>query len=123
MKNRFSPNLNGIIQRAEVVLNVEYIENIFHYNSEQEIIREGQRQRCMPERYAKLNKQIEIIKKRINKSSDIIMEGLLAVVAIFGVIEALEKGLEWNPVFVLMIVGLIAIEVFRWAKTRNINDL
>lgn len=123
MKNRFSPNLNGIIQRAEVVLNVEYIENIFHYNSEQEIIREGQRQRCMPERYAKLNKQIEIIKKRINKSSDIIMEGLLAVVAIFGVIEALEKGLEWNLVFVLLIVGLVAIEVFRWAKTRNINDL
>lgn len=123
MKHRFSPNLSHIIQRAEVVLNVEYIENIFHYNSEQEIIREGQRQRCMPERHAKLDKQIEIIKKRINKSSDIIMEGLLAVVAIFGVIEALEKGFDWNPVFILMIVGLVALEVFRWAKTRNIQDL
>lgn len=51
------------------------------------------------------------------------MEGLLAVVAIFGVIEALEKGVEWNPVFILMIVGLVALEVFRWAKIRNIQDL
>lgn len=122
-KNRFSPNLISIIQRAEVVLNVEYIEDIFQYNSEIEIIREGKRQRCMDIRYSKLNRQIEIIKKRTHKSSDIIMEALLAILAIFGVIEAFSKGLEWNAFFVLMIVGLLAMEFFRWYKVRNINDL
>ena len=120
---RFSPNVDKMIRRAEVILNVEYIENIFHYNSEQEIIREGNRQRCMADRYVKLNKQIEIIKKRINKSSDIIMEGLLAVVAIFGVIEVFSKDMEWNTLIVLMIIGLFAIELVRWYKTRNISDL
>ncbi len=122
-KNRFSPNLISIIQRAEVVLNVEYIEDIFQYNSEIEIIGEGKRQRCMDIRYSKLNRQIEIIKKRTHKSSDIIMEALLAILAIFGVIEAFSKGLEWNAFFVLMIVGLLAMEFFRWYKVRNINDL
>ena len=96
---------------------------IFRYNSEQEIIREGKRQRCMEDRYFKLNKQIEIIKKRINKPSDIVMEGLLAVIAIFGVIEVFSKGMEWNTVFVCMIVGLLAIEAIRWYKTRNLSDL
>ena len=123
IEHRFSPNLISTIQRAEVVLNVEYIEDIFQYNSEIEIIREGKRQRCMDLRYAKLNKQIEIIKKRTHKSSDIIMEGLLAILAIFGVIEVFSKGLEWNFFFILMIVGLVAMEAFRWYKVRNIDDL
>ena len=122
-QHRFSPNLISIIQRAEVVLSVEYIEDIFQYNSEIEIVREGKRQRCMDIRYSKLNRQIEIIKKRTHKSSDIIMEALLAILAIFGVIEAFSKGLEWNAFFVLMIVGLLAMEFFRWYKVRNINDL
>lgn len=122
-QHRFSPNLISIIQRAEVVLSVEYIEDIFQYNSEIEIIREGKRQRCMDIRYSKLNRQIEIIKKRTHKSSDIIMEGLLAILAIFGVIEVFAKGLEWNFFIVLMIIGLLAMEVFRWYKVRNIDDL
>jgi hypothetical protein len=122
-QHRFSPNLISIIQRAEVVLSVEYIEDIFQYNSEIEIIREGKRQRCMDIRYSKLNRQIEIIKKRTHKSSDIIMEALLAILAIFGVYEAFSKGMEWNAFFVLTIVGLLAIEFFRWYKVRNINDL
>ena len=74
-------------------------------------------------RYSKLNRQIEIIKKRTHKSSDIIMEALLAILAIFGVYEAFSKGMEWNAFFVLTIVGLLAIEFFRWYKVRNINDL
>lgn len=123
IQHRFSPNLISTIQRAEVVLNVEYIEDIFQYNSEIEIIREGKRQRCMDLRYEKLNKQIEIIKKRTHKSSDIIMEGLLAILAIFGVIEVFSKGLEWNFFFILMIAGLVAMEAFRWYKVRNIDDL
>lgn len=121
---RFLPLLTGLVQKAEILLNLHYIEDIFQYQSEIEITQEAQRQRCMKLRYAKLNSQFEIIKKRTGKSSDIFMEGILAIIAIFGAFGVLSSPeFTWNNGHTITVAILGAFELLRWLKARNIRNL
>lgn len=108
--------------RAETLLNNEYIENLFQYPSEQEIIQTGCRQRNMTKRDENLVEKIGILKARDMSSSDIIIElvlGALAIFEIIGVLDNIVKGEEEFPLAALIILGVILIiEAIRWTKAR-----
>lgn len=108
--------------RAETLLNNEYIENLFQYPSEQEIIQTGCRQRNMTKRDKNLIEKIGILKARDLSSSDIIIELVLAAIALFeaiGIINNIIKGKENFPLTGMLILGAILIfEIIRWTKAR-----
>ena len=123
LNNRFSLNITKVIQKCETVLDLKYLENIFQYQSEQDIIKEGRKQRSMNERFMKLTHRIDLLKKRTQKSSDIIIEGFLGILATFGIMEVFANEMRWTGIFVILIIAIFGIEAFRWYKVRKMIDL
>jgi hypothetical protein len=108
--------------RAETLLNNEYIENLFQYPSEQEIIQTGCRQRNMTKRDKNLIEKIGILKARDLSSSDIIIELVLAAIAVFqaiGIISNFINGKENFPLTgMLILAAILTFEIIRWTKAR-----
>ena len=109
-------------RRAETVLNNEYLEGLFQYPSEQDIVSTGRKQRNMDKRYRNLIERIDIIKAREKSSSDILIElilGILATFEILSVLNSLLDGEENLPFEAIIIIAvIIVIEIFRWIKAR-----
>lgn len=123
LNNRFRLNITKVIQQCETVLDLKYLENIFQYQSEQDIVNEGRKQRSMNDRFMKLTHRIDLLKKRAQKSSDIIIEGFLGILATFGIMEVFANEMKWTSVFVLLIAAIFGIEAYRWYKVRKMIDL
>ena len=123
LNNRFNLNISGVIQKSEMVLDIKYMENIFQYQSEQDIIIEGERQRNMKYRFQKLCNRIDLLKKRAQKASDILVEGFLGIIATFGAMQVFAEGMQWSGIFIAVILAILGIEVFRWYKVRKMIDL
>ena len=123
LNNRFRLNITKVIQQCETVLDLKYLENIFQYQSEQDIVNEGRKQRSMNDRFMKLTHRIDLRKKRTQKSSDIIIEGFLGILATFGIMEVFANEMKWTSVFVLLIAAIFGIEAYRWYKVRKMIDL
>lgn len=108
--------------RAETLLNNEYIENLFQYHSEQEIIQTGCKQRTMTKRDENLVEKINILKARDLRSSDIMIELVLAVIAVLqviGIINSIVKGNENIPIAGIVILAvLLSFEIIRLIKAR-----
>lgn len=108
--------------RAETLLNNEYIENLFQYHSEQEIIQTGCKQRTMTKRDENLVEKISILKARDLRSSDIMIELVLAVIAVLqviGIINSIVKGNENIPIAGIVILAvLLSFEIIRLIKAR-----
>ena len=112
-----------MIQQCETVLDLKYLENIFLYQSEQDIGNEGRKLRSMNDRFMKLTHRIDLLKKRTQKSSDIIIEGFLGILATCGIMEVFANEMKWTSVFVLLIAAIFGIEAYRWYKVRKMIDL
>lgn len=123
LNNRFNLNISGVIQKSEMVLDIKYMENIFQYQSEQDIIIEGERQRNMKYRYQKLCNRIDLLKKRTQKASDILVEGFLGIIATFGAMQVFAEEMQWSGIFIAVILAILGFEVFRWYKVRKMIDL
>jgi len=123
LNNRFSLNITKVIQKCETVLDLKYLENIFQYQSEQDIIKEGRKQRSMNDRFLKLTRRLDLLKKRTQKSSDIIIEGFLGILATFGIMEVFANEMRWTGIFVILIIAIFGIEAYRWYKVRKMIDL
>lgn len=106
-------------ERAEMRLNDDYLEGIFEYESEKEIVRKGRDERGMDRRYASLLERISIYKSRKEQSSNIIVEAVLGIVAIFQIIEVMSGKIGITPIFALTLILFIAIELYRWYKIRK----
>ena len=108
--------------RSETLLNNEYIENIFQYHSEQEIIQTGCKQRTMSKRDENLVEKIGILKARDLRSSDIMIELVLAVIAVLqaiGIINSIVKGKEDLPITgIVILAALLLFEIIRLIKAR-----
>lgn len=121
LNSKFNLFINNTIHKCEGILDMKYKQNVFQYQSEQDIVREGSRQRSMDERNEQLHRRIEILKKRVQKSSDIMVELILGVMAIFGLAEILSKDTDSRTLIIIMtIAGLfIFYEIARWYKMRK----
>ena len=123
--NNFKHALNPLsskARRAEVLLNNEYLENIFQYPSEQEIIQTGFTQRNMTKRFENLIERIDILKHRERSSADIFVEFVLCALAVFesiGILNSVIAGNVRIPVTAISLFSVIfIIETVKWIKTR-----
>lgn len=125
LDRRFNFFISNKIQKSETILDTKYMHNIFQYQSEQDIIKEAERQRSMNERYSQQCRRIDLLKKRTQKSSDIIVELILGVLAIFGLVEILAKGMDGRTLTIILLIVFLFIsyELFRWYKVRKMIDL
>jgi len=106
-------------ERAEMRLNDDYLEGIFEYESEKEIIRKGRDERGMDRRYNKLIEKISIYKNRKEQSSNVIVEAVLGIVAIFQIIEVMSGKIGISTSFALALTAFVSIEIYRWYKIRK----
>ena len=106
--------------QAELTLNKEYLENVFQYPSEQEIVRIGEIQRCMHLRHKTLTHKIDISKSREKTSSDLLLDSLIGSLIIFEVIGVINSddfcGIPNLAMMVL--VFIFGITIFRWIRAR-----
>ena len=106
-------------ERAEMRLNDDYLEGIFEYESEKEIIRKGRDERGMDRRYSNLMEKISIYKNRKEQSSNVIVEAVLGIVAIFQIIEVMSGKIGISTRFAFALAAFVAIEIYRWYKIRK----
>ena len=107
------------IQEANKLLSRNYLKDIFQYPSEKEIIATGIDQRSMKERYDTLKEQISIFKSQESRASDIILECLLGVVALFQIMSVFASKLDWSAAFIIILISLVIIEFVRWIKVKK----
>lgn len=113
--------IGTMVSKCENILDQKYKQNIFQYQSEQSIFKEGCIQRSMDERYNQQYRRLDIYKTRIQKLSDIIVELILGLLAIFGLAEVLSMGTDNRTVTIVMTLAVLFIfyEFFRWYKIQK----
>ena len=107
------------VKKAETCLNLKYLDNLFQYKSEKDIFREGERQRNMKVRLNSYWHRIDIYKMRAQKTSDVIIEGCLGMLAAFGAKTALSEPMGWSRGFILIMILLACVELFRLYQARK----
>lgn len=111
--------ISSFAEEAEMRLNEDYLEDIFEYQSERDIIAKGRGERSMDRRYRSLLEKIEIYKNRKELSSNLIVELVLGVVAIFQILEVVSGRICLTPTFISILILFGAIEAYRWYKIRK----
>lgn len=73
----------------------------------------------MDRRYNKLIEKISIYKNRKEQSSNVIVEAVLGIVAIFQIIEVMSGKIGISTKFALALAAFVSIEIYRWYKIRK----
>ena len=120
---RRSMLLSGRIREVMSSLNTEYLQDIFHYRSEQEIMVEGTQQRGLGRRYEQLEHRLdkermllEEYKTKDQLGADYFTNAMLAILALLQVTAPFFDRSFW---LVVSLASVVAIGAYSWRQLRR----
>lgn len=120
---RRSMLLSGRIREVMSSLNTEYLQDIFHYSSEQEIMVEGTQQRGLGRRYEQLEHRLdkermllEEYKTKDQLGADYFTNAMLAILALLQVTAPFFDRSLW---LVVSLASVVAIGAYSWRQLRR----
>ena len=120
---QLSERIRGVMNS----LNTEYLQEVFHYSSEQEIMEEGTRQRGLGRRFEQLENRldkermlIEEYKSKSQLGPDYFTNAMLAILALLQVTAPFFDKIFW---LVLSLAFILAIGAYSWKQLRRRRKL